>query len=77
MPAGCLEKECRSCEWHVTKGGVLDCNFKNRLGLAKPVMGSFTSKETDKKVLERKLEAKKKEAEELKKQLKENVGVEE
>ena len=71
MPVGCLEKECRECEWMVVKGGVLDCNHKNRLGLAKPVLGSFTSKETDREVIERKLKKKKKEVEEMTKILKE------
>jgi len=74
MPEGCLEKRCADCEWHVTKGGVLDCNVKNRLGLAEPVLGSFTSKETDKEVLKRKVKAKEKELEELKGVLEESGG---
>lgn len=66
MPAGCLEKECRECEWMIAlTGGKLDCNSGNRLGLAKPVLGTFASKEEDKEVLKRKLEAKKKELEEI------------
>jgi len=77
---GCLEKECRSCEWHVVKDSVLDCNVKNRLGLAEPVLGSFASSESNKQVLERKLESKKKEVEDMEKALKEtevseNAGV--
>jgi len=74
MPAGCLEKECRNCQWHVIRNGILDCNYKNRLGLAKPVLGEFASSESDKEVLKRKLEAKKKELESLKEALKESGG---
>lgn len=80
MPVGCLEKDCRECEWHVTKDIRLDCNYGNRLGLAEPVLGAFSSKETDKEVLKKKLEAKKKELEEMEKALetgevKEDAGV--
>jgi len=62
---GCLDKECKDCEWHTTKDMKLDCNVGNRLGLAEPVLGAFASKETDKEVLKQKLEAKKKELEEI------------
>lgn len=65
MPAGCLEKECRECEYYVAKDGILDCNVKNRLGLAKPEIGAFTTGETDTDTLKKKLEAKKKEVEKL------------
>lgn len=74
MPAGCLEKECRDCEFHIIKGGVLDCNVKNRLKLAEPTMGIFATSETDKEVLKRKVAAKKKEAEKLEEQLEEVEG---
>ena len=62
---GCLNKECYDCEWHVVKDIKLDCNSGNRLGLAEPVLGTFASKETDREILKQKLEAKKKELEEL------------
>jgi hypothetical protein len=71
MPAGCLEKNCRDCEWHVTKDMKLDCNYGNRLGLSQPVLGAFASKETDKEVLKRKLEAKKNELKEMEEAVKE------
>jgi len=74
MPEGCLVKECRECEWQVTKDIKLDCNYGNRLGLAEPVLGAFATKETDKEVLKKKLEAKEKELEEIKEALKEGSG---
>ncbi len=65
----CLMIPCSECPWHVTKDGKLDCNKNNRLGLAKPVLGSFMSKETNKDVLKARLEVKKKELEEMEKAL--------
>ena len=67
----CLDKPCSECEWHITKELKLDCNSGNRLGLAEPVLGSFASKETDKEVLKKKLEAKKKELEAIEEAVKE------
>lgn len=65
----CLVIPCKECQWHISKDGKLDCNKGNRLGLAKPVLGSFMSKETSKEVLKAKLVAKKKELEEMEKAL--------
>jgi len=36
MLAMCLVKLCRDCDWYVMRGGKLDCNYNDRLGLGKP-----------------------------------------
>ena len=36
MSVMCLQDDCRKCRWSVDRGGKLDCNFNDRLGLGKP-----------------------------------------
>lgn len=64
MSEKCLLIECKTCDFHVLKGGKLDCNLGNRLGLGKPELGTYlqpAGPEQEEVVLEE-LEEEKKEA---------------
>ncbi len=82
MPKGCLTKLCIECDWHVTPGGKLDCNYQNRLGLGKPTIQTFGGESEEEvakralKVAEEKAEKAKKALAELEK-LKEKTGTQE
>lgn len=81
MPKGCLTKTCLNCEWSVIVSGKLDCNYLNRLGIGKPTIKAFSSKETEEEVAERQLKdaqerlKKAKDAMEGLKKLKKEAGV--
>lgn len=45
MSEVCLAWDCRKCKWSVDRGGKLDCNHGDRLGLGKPEITRYTEKE--------------------------------
>jgi len=71
VPEGCLTKPCRECEWHIVRGGRLDCNYLNRLGIKQPSMSSFMDKETDEEKLKKKIEEEERRLAEARKALEE------
>jgi len=50
----CLDKNCLDCRWHVIRGGKLDCNFKNRLGLGKAELDQYLGVEEEEEEVESK-----------------------
>lgn len=47
MSAKCLTEDCVNCKWHVIKGGKLDCNLEDRLGLGKRDLGDYLETEEE------------------------------
>lgn len=41
MPKECLDVECRNCDYHVVKGDKVNCNYRNRLKMAKSGVMDF------------------------------------
>lgn len=71
MPEHCVTMACIECQWHVVVGGILRCNYMNRLGLSKPSMESFIDKTTDVEKAETMVKDAEKRAKEAKAQLEE------
>lgn len=49
MSTTCLVANCRDCAWHVVKGGKLDCNHEDRLGLGRPKLAQIIEEEIEEK----------------------------
>ena len=41
----CFQRDCKDCDWHVIKGGKLNCNYGDRLGLGKPALAEIVEEE--------------------------------